>query len=82
MGNAGRCRGRGGDAVTPLFDGIDLAPDAAFLLWFAVGMAAIGLVIGAYMVGMWEWRRGIGMRAQRRHARFEKRVTRVTRRRR
>ena len=37
--------------MTPLFDGFDLAPDAAFLLWFAVGMVAIGLVIGAYMVG-------------------------------
>ena len=42
--------------MTPLFDGFDLAPDAAFLLWFAVGMAAIGLVIGAYMVGKRAWR--------------------------
>ncbi len=34
----------------PLFDGIDYASDAVFLLWFAVGMVAIGLAIGAYMV--------------------------------
>ncbi len=37
--------------MTPFFDRLALASDAAFLLWFAVGMAAIGLVIGAYMVG-------------------------------
>ncbi len=48
--------------MTPLFNRLDLASDAAFLLWFAVGMVAIGLVIGAYMVGrrarrwvMWLW---------------------------
>ncbi len=55
--------------MTPLFDGLDLAPDAAFLLWFAVGMVAIGVGIGAYMVGRRAWRRGIGMRAQRRRDR-------------
>ncbi len=41
--------------MTSLFDRLDLVPDAVFLLWFAVGMAAIGLVIGAYMVGRWVW---------------------------
>ncbi|KKN61612.1 hypothetical protein LCGC14_0520650 [marine sediment metagenome] len=59
--------------MTPLFDGLDLAPDAAFLLWFAVGMVAIGLAIGAYMVGRraWRWvgrarrRRRIGRRVDR-----------------
>ncbi len=48
--------------MTPLFDGIDLAPDAVFLLWVAGGMVAIGVGIGAYMAGkragrwvMWLW---------------------------
>ena len=43
--------------MTSFFDGIDLAPDAAFLLWFAVGMMAIGLAIGVYMAARWVWRR-------------------------
>ena len=43
--------------MTPFFDRLDLAPDAAFLLWVAGLMVAIGLVIGAYMVGRWVWRR-------------------------
>ncbi len=47
--------------MTSLFDRLDLAPDAVFLLWFAAGMAAIGLAIGAYMVarraGRWARRR-------------------------
>ncbi len=47
--------------MIPLFDGIDLASDAEFLLWFAGGMVAIGLVIGVYMVarrvGRWVGRR-------------------------
>ncbi len=59
--------------MTPLFNRIDYASDAVFLLWFAVGMAAIGLVIGAYMAGRraWRWtgrarrRRRIGRRADR-----------------
>ena len=55
--------------MMPLFDRLDLAPDAVFLLWVAGGMVAIGLVIGAYMVGKRAWRRGIGMRAQRRRNR-------------
>ena len=43
--------------MMPLFDGIDLAPDAVFLLWVAGLMVAIGLVIGVYMAGRWVWRR-------------------------
>ena len=48
--------------MMPLFDRLDLAPDAEFLLWSAGLMVAIGLVIGVYMVGrkagrwvMWLW---------------------------
>ena len=43
--------------MTSLFDRLDLASDAVFLLWFAVGMVAIGLAIGAYMVArrVWRW---------------------------
>ncbi len=43
--------------MTPLFNRIDYASDAVFLLWFAVGMVAIGLAIGAYMVArrVWRW---------------------------
>ncbi len=43
--------------MTPLFDGFDLAPDAVFLLWFAVGMVVIGVGIGAYMAArkVWRW---------------------------
>ena len=37
-------------------DDIDLASDAVFLLWFAVGMAAIGLAIGVCMVARRAWR--------------------------
>ncbi len=57
--------------MTPLFNRIDLAPDAVFLLWFAVGMAAIGLVIGAYMVARRAWR-WVGRRlvAKRRHVTY------------
>ncbi len=71
--------------MTPLFDGFDLAPDAAFLLWFAVGMAAIGLAIGAYMVGRWVWRRGASIirenrkRRTRVHGRVEEQQERVAR---
>ena len=43
--------------MTPLFNRIDYASDAVFLLWFAAGMVAIGLVIGAYMAARWVWRR-------------------------
>ncbi len=42
--------------MTPFFDRLDLASDAAFLLWAAGLMVAIGLVIGAYMVGKRAWR--------------------------
>ena len=92
--------------MTPFFDRLDLAPDAAFLLWVAGGMVAIGLVIGAYMAGRGVWRWAALVRGYywpsrragysrmvafgnavvlahkaRRHVRFERRVTRVTRRR-
>ncbi len=42
--------------MTPLFNRIDYASDAVFLLWVAVGMAAIGVGIGAYMAGRRAWR--------------------------
>ncbi len=42
--------------MTPLFNRIDYASDAAFLLWVAGLMAAIGLAIGAYMVARRAWR--------------------------
>lgn len=60
--------------MTPLFDGIDLASDAVFLLWFAVGLVASGLVIGAYMVGRKAWR-WVGKARRRR--RISKRVDRL-----
>ena len=43
--------------MMPLFDGIDLAPDAEFLLWWAGLMVVIGLAIGAYMAARRAWRR-------------------------
>ncbi len=60
--------------MTPFFDRLDLAPDAAFLLWCAVGMVAIGLVIGAYMVGK---RAGRWVAAARRRRRIGRRVDRL-----
>lgn len=63
--------------MTPFFDRLDLAPDAVFLLWCAVGMVAIGLGISAYMAGKraWRWvgkarRRRIGRRVDRLVARL------------
>ncbi len=60
--------------MTPLFDRLDYASDAAFLLWFAVGMVAIGLVIGVYMVGKRAWRWAA---AARRRRRISRRVDRL-----
>ncbi len=78
--------------MTPLFDRIDLASDAAFLLWVAGGMVAIGLAIGAYMVGRraWRWaartlsdwrasRRCERTRRERLYRRVEEQQERVTR---
>ncbi len=47
-----------------LFDRLDLAPDAMFLLWCAGLMAAIGLAIGVYMAGRRAWR-WVGRRRKR-----------------
>ncbi len=60
--------------MTPLFDRLDLAPDAVFLLWVAGGMVAIGVGIGAYMVGkrLWRW-----VAAARRRRRIGRRVDRL-----
>ncbi len=51
--------------MMPLFDGIDLAPDAVFLLWVAGGMVAIGVGSGAYMGGRRAWHRVAAARRRR-----------------
>ena len=67
--------------MTPLFNRIDYASDAAFLLWFAVGMAAIGVVIGAYMAGRWVWRRVEKARREYRERKaYRMRIARIVRR--
>ena len=71
--------------MRPLFNRIDYASDAAFLLWFAVGMVAIGVVIGAYMLGRRAWRWGASIirenrkRRTRVHGRVEEQQERVAR---
>ena len=68
--------------MTPFFARLDLAPDAVFLLWVAGGMVAIGLVIGAYMVGKraWRWVGRADRRYELAHKRFEEQRARVERR--
>lgn len=59
--------------MTPLFNGIDLASDAAFLLWVAYIMLRFGLALSVFAAAriVWRWvgkarrRRRIGRRVDR-----------------
>jgi len=43
--------------MIPLFDRLDLAPDAVFLLWCALWALRIGGALVAFMATRWAWRR-------------------------